>query len=80
LGNSHLGEGYTTATQYASAEILCSAAADMLGDAAQILHDAKDEDGRNELNALADKIGISLERLRRKRMAAEADGPDSGPC
>lgn len=67
-----MAEGYNTATQYASAEILCSAAVDMLGDAAQIMKDAGDEEARQELSTLADKAGIAMERLRRKRMDAEA--------
>jgi hypothetical protein len=71
-----MGQGYNTATQYASAEILCSAAADMLGDAAGILNEAKDEEGGRALIGLAEKVGIAIEQLRRKRLAAEAAAHD----
>lgn len=73
-----MGQTYTTAAQYASAEILCIAAADMLGDASQIMTETKDEEAHRELTGLADKVGIAVERLQRKRMAAEADSAEDG--
>ena len=71
-----MAETYTTATQYASAEILCTAAADMLGDASRIMTEVKDKQAHKELTALADKVGVAIERLQRKRMEAEAAAHD----
>jgi len=44
----------------------------------QIMTEARDEEAQKELTGLADKVGVAIERLQRKRMAAEIDSAE-GP-
>jgi hypothetical protein len=74
-----MGRSYL-ATQIASAEILAEQAAEMIADAAEILKDASESEWQKEFFLLSDKVGIAVERLRRKRMDIEADGAESEQC
>jgi hypothetical protein len=59
-------------TQLASAEILMVSAVDMTTDAATILIDAGEEESAQEVKTCAAFGEETLERLRQKRIAAEA--------
>jgi hypothetical protein len=60
-------------TQLASAEILMVSAVDMATDAAGILIDAGDAESAQEVRTCAAFAEETLERLRQKRIAAEAE-------
>ena len=62
----------------ASAEVLVGSATDLLIDAANVLHDAGDRGAAQEIKALAESSEGALERLRRKRLTAEADESAEG--
>ena len=59
-------------TQLASAEILMVFAVDMVTDAAGILIDAEENECAQEVKTCAAFAEETLERLRQKRIAAEA--------
>lgn len=58
----------------ASAETLIDAAAGMILDAANVLHDAADEAAAQDLEALATLIAAEADKLRQRRAALQRDG------
>jgi hypothetical protein len=60
-------------TELASAEVLLASPVDMATDAATILIDAGEEESAQEVKTCAAFAEETLERLRQKRIAAEAD-------
>ena len=60
-------------TQLAGAEILMVSAVDMVTDAASLLIDAGDAESAQEVKTCAAFAEETLERLRQKRIAAEAE-------
>ena len=59
-------------TQLASAEVLLASAVDMTTDAATILIDAGEDESAQEVKTAAAFAEETLQRLRQKRVAAEA--------
>jgi len=62
-------------SELASAAVLADSAFEMLIDAATVLQDAGDQEGFQELSALADTISNAVEKLRQRKASLDATKP-----